>query len=147
MSDILRLQFIDYSGHQSWLGLYVASAATEGQIEDLIAAAQAMSSCLVNQATLEKVIYGPLADVGDTGSYATHRDVATMVLRGTGSLRDTIVRLPGPLSGCFDTDTETLVPTATIVQPFLEALAAIGLDKDGLSLTYLVRGYRDYVPR
>lgn len=146
LPDRVRILWRDFDGRRALTCLHVDPATPDAQL----AVFQALYSDLSEgvQVTLrrEKVLDGPNPGIGLPGDYATHRDLAELILRVDEGARNNVVPVPMPLAALFigggqvDPENEALVA-------LVEWLTTYGQDPDGHALLSYIGGNRSFIPK
>lgn len=146
LPDRVRVLWRDFQGRTARNLIHLPTGATTETIETLVGLLAALTACEPAIVRAERVVGEPSELQGDTGDYATRRDIAVIKLRSTASgARVVPVVLPGPLASIFLADTQSIDPGNADVLALLDWLQANACDATGANLGPLYTGYRDYI--
>ena len=143
--DPVRLFWRDFNGYCAANILYVDSNTTTEAVLALTSALASLSTCELYAVRREVTLLGPTTEVGDTGDYATQRDVVRLRFR-TSELARADLEFPGPAAGIFLEDRQTVNPDNTAVVTALAALVLTAKTASAASFTSLMAGWRSYFP-
>lgn len=141
-ADLVRVRSFDALLKQALTSFYVPEASDSTLV---IAGAQlldAMSRMQYQVIFHEKAVDYTDPVAGNSGPYATHRDLALLRFRCNGGIR--IVTVPGPNEGIFKADGRTVNADHTDVSAFITWALAHCTDENGNAFDSYYSGYRDY---
>jgi len=112
-----------------------------------VAALEALTDCHLVTVRRETLMAAPDPGLGEASAYGTRRDIASLFLEAEGAPRLVPVTVPGPKSGIWLADTQTIDRDNAAVIDAVDWLTAYAQDATGTPLVRLTKGFRDFIDK
>lgn len=146
LPDRVRILWRDFDGRRALTCLHVNPSTPDAQLAVFQSLYTALSAGVQVTLRREQVLDGPNPGVGTAGDYATHRDVAELIMRVDEGARNHVVPVPMPVASLFISGAQ-VDPNNADLQALVAWLVQYGQDPDGHALMNYIGGNRSFVPK